>query len=128
MLSWLGSALALPARPASIDDPRAAALRFPRDFGSHPDTRIEWWYATGTLTAGERGYGFQVTFFRAATGIAADHPSRFAARQLVFAHAALSDLSKRRLRHDERIARSGFDRKARGEDASKVRDQDHEHQ
>jgi predicted secreted hydrolase len=34
--------------------------------------------------------------------------SRFAARELVFAHAAVSDLEARRLRHDQRIARSGF--------------------
>ncbi|NUZ07073.1 carotenoid 1,2-hydratase [Schlegelella sp. ID0723] len=53
-------------------------------------------------------FGFQVTFFRSATGLAAASPSRFAARQLVFAHAALSDLAGRRLRHDQRIARAGF--------------------
>jgi predicted secreted hydrolase len=36
------------------------------------------------------------------------HPSRFAASQLVFAHAALTDLAGRRLRHDQRVARRGF--------------------
>jgi predicted secreted hydrolase len=34
-------------------------------------------------------------------------PSRFAARQLMFAHAALTDLGARRHRHDQRIARWG---------------------
>ena len=37
-----------------------------------------------------------------------DHPSRFAARQLLFAHAALTDLKRGRLQHDQRIAREGF--------------------
>ena len=86
----------------------AAALRFPADFGAHPETRTEWWYVTGTLTAGARLWGFQVTFFRSATGITSTPASRFAASQLLFAHAALTDLEGGRLRHDQRIARSGF--------------------
>ena len=102
---------ALAAAPASaIIDP-ARVLAFPRDFGSHPDSRTEWWYATGWLAprgAAEPTHGFQVTFFRSRTGVAADQPSRFAARQLVFAHAALTDLAAQKLRHDQRIAREGF--------------------
>jgi predicted secreted hydrolase len=66
---------------------RFAASPFPRDFGAHPEARIEWWYATGALQAAKSRYGFQITFFRAATGVAERHPSRFAANQLVFAHA-----------------------------------------
>jgi len=93
------------AIPVSASD---AAIRFPADFGAHPLTRTEWWYITGSLQHGERLFGFQITFFRSATGVAADHPSRFAASQLVFAHAALSDLHGKRLRHDQRIARAGF--------------------
>jgi len=93
------------AIPVSASD---AAIRFPADFGAHPLTRTEWWYITGSLQHGERLFGFQITFFRSATGVAADHPSRFAASQLVFAHAALSDLDGKRLRHDQRIARAGF--------------------
>ena len=85
-----------------------AAIRFPPDFGAHPRTRTEWWYITGSLQHDERLFGFQITFFRSATGVPADHPSRFAASQLVFAHAALTDLEGKRLRHDQRIARTGF--------------------
>ena len=70
--------------------------------------RIEWWYVTGQLDAGGERCGFQITFFRSRTDVAADQPSRFAARQLVFAHAALTDLKAGRLRHDQRIARDGF--------------------
>ena len=42
----------------------ARTLQFPRDFGSHPDLRTEWWYITGHATAGARVFGYQVTFFR----------------------------------------------------------------
>jgi predicted secreted hydrolase len=85
-------------------------LVFPRDHGAHPDVRIEWWYATGWLRddqASERApaFGFQLTFFRSRTGLATDVASRFAARQLLFAHAALTDLADRRMTHAERIAR-----------------------
>jgi predicted secreted hydrolase len=83
-------------------------LRFPADFGAHPASRTEWWYITGSLKADTRLWGFQVTFFRSATGIANDRASRFTATELVFAHAALTDLAQRRLRHDQRVARSGF--------------------
>lgn len=92
---------------------RPRPLVFPADFGAHPLARTEWWYVTGTLaTTGsapaEPRFGFQVTFFRSRTDLGDDQPSRFAARQLVFAHAALSDLRERRQRHDQRIARAGF--------------------
>ncbi len=84
------------------------ALVFPRDFGAHEEARIEWWYVTGALAAGSRTWGFQITFFRAATGLAGAEASAFRASQLVFAHAAVTDLENRRLLHDQRIARSGF--------------------
>ena len=101
----------MPRRPLGTPRPRRprpAPLRFPRDFGAHPEARTEWWYVTGALAAGERAWGFQITFFRAATGVAGADASRFAARQLLFAHGAVTDLAARRLRHDQRIARSGF--------------------
>ena len=101
-----------PAWTVAAPVQRGRMLAFPRDHGAHPDARTEWWYATGWLAAPgetEPRFGFQVTFFRSRTEVAADHPSRFAARQLVFAHAALSDLAGKRLRHDQRIARAGFD-------------------
>jgi len=86
-----------------------APLRFPADFGAHPDTRTEWWYLTGELESPQGAWGFQVTFFRSDPGLVAPgHPSRFAARELVFAHAAVSDLQAGRLRHDQRLARAGF--------------------
>jgi len=84
-------------------------LEFPRDEGSHADFRTEWWYLTGWLEddAGKQ-FGFQVTFFRRRPGIDETNPSRFAAKQLLFAHASLSDLREGRLLRDERTARAGF--------------------
>src|SRR5688572_30372778 len=39
--------------------------QFPRDHGSHPEYRTEWWYYTGHFRAESgRRYGFEVTFFR----------------------------------------------------------------
>ncbi|HZT54591.1 MAG TPA: carotenoid 1,2-hydratase [Burkholderiaceae bacterium] len=98
-----------------------AGLHFPADFGAHPETRTEWWYATGSLVSGARLWGFQVTFFRSSTGVKAAAGSRFAPTQLLFAHAALTDLEAARLRHDQRIARSGFGiAAARGADTGLV--------
>jgi len=83
-------------------------LVFPRDHGSHPDLRTEWWYITGQALAGGRRWGFQVTFFRSRVDAAQGMQSAFAARQLVFGHAALTDVQGRKLHHDQRIARTGF--------------------
>ncbi len=98
--------------PATIDP--GHTLRFPQDFGAHPALRTEWWYLTGQLqTASAKGtaprtFGFQVTFFRSRVDAAADSRSAFAAKQLVFAHTALTDLQGQRLLHDQRAARTGF--------------------
>ncbi len=97
--------------PASTDDDRIAPdrrLAFPRDHGAHAGARIEWWYATGWLQAtdGDAGLvGFQLTFFRSRTGVADQLPGRFAPRQLLFAHAAVSDIGAGTHRHAQRITR-----------------------
>ncbi|MES2262260.1 MAG: carotenoid 1,2-hydratase [Pseudomonadota bacterium] len=85
------------------------ALRFPRDFGAHPDFKTEWWYATGWLkTASGKDLGYQVTFFRSATAHDRANPSHFAPQQLIIGHAALSDPNQGKLLHDQRSARAGF--------------------
>ena len=89
-------------------------LRFPHDHGAHPDTRTEWWYLTGSLqgrasaSSPAQTYGFQITFFRSRVDVAAHSASRFATRQLIFAHAAVTDLQRGELLHDQRIARAGW--------------------
>ncbi|MDK2123892.1 lipocalin-like domain-containing protein [Parachitinimonas caeni] len=85
------------------------ALQFPRDFGAHPAFKTEWWYLTGWLKLPDgKPAGFQVTFFRSATGLAGDNPSAFAPRQLIFGHAALSDGRSGRFLHEQKIARAGL--------------------
>ena len=113
VLSALGAGL-LPAAPAgAATAPAHRPLVFPRDLGSHPDHNIEWWYITGHTRAGSgvqaRDFGFQITFFRARVDNTQQMQSRFAARQLLFAHAAVTDVQGRRFWHDQRIARAGFD-------------------
>jgi predicted secreted hydrolase len=101
--------------PAFAAPPRFAEVRpqdplvFPRDYGAHPDYRTEWWYATGWLqTPDGKPLGFQLTFFRAATEHDPANPSKFAPKQLIIAHAALSDPALGRLLHDQKAAREGF--------------------
>ena len=86
-----------------------SALEFPRDHGSHADFRTEWWYITAwTRDSEERDLGVQITFFRNRPGVAESGTSRFAPRQLLFAHAAIADPRAARLRHDQRAARAGL--------------------
>ncbi|MCA3217387.1 MAG: carotenoid 1,2-hydratase [Burkholderiales bacterium] len=103
--------------PAGADDDtvrRGRALRFPRDHGAHPGTRTEWWYATGWLGRPDvPTHGVQVTFFRSRTGVARTSRSRFAARHVLFAHAAITDLEARTHWHAQRIARWSGDPDAR---------------
>ena len=83
-------------------------LQFPRDAGAHPDHTTEWWYATGYINgdSGEPLFGFQVTFFRSRIAKTQAMVSRLAARQLIFAHAAITDIQGKKLWHDQRMARS----------------------
>lgn len=107
VLGAAGSASAAPPQFAQVIPERP--IVFPRDFGAHPDFRTEWWYATGWLETPEgQPLGFQLTFFRSATDHDPANPSRFAPRQLIIAHAALSDPRLGKLLHDQKSAREGF--------------------
>jgi predicted secreted hydrolase len=93
-----------PHRPGDALKPRA--LVFPRDHGTHNETRTEWWYLTGhAKNAQGREFGFQVTFFRSRVDGTQALQSRLAAKQLLFAHAAITDVQSGQLLHDQRIAR-----------------------
>jgi len=98
LIGLRGTAHALPLK----------TLVFPRDRGAHPDFRTEWWYITGQAMSGRRVFGFQLTFFRSRVDAAQGMSSKFAARQLLFAHAAITDVQGGKLWHDQRIARDGF--------------------
>jgi hypothetical protein len=57
-------------------------IELPRDEGSHPQFKLEWWYLTGWLEDSTgKPLGFQFTFFRLRKGIDQDNPSKFALRQ-----------------------------------------------
>jgi predicted secreted hydrolase len=116
--SLLLSALAAPVAAWALP-PRE--MRFPRDFGSHPERSTEWWYITGHARSGAREFGFQLTFFRSRVAETQDMRSEFAARQLIFAHAAITDLEGRKLWHDQRIARAGFGVASASEEDTDVR-------
>ncbi len=83
-------------------------IQFPRDEGSHPEFRLEWWYLTGWLNENTGPLGFQVTFFRARPELKHDNPSAFTPSQILIAHAAISDPVQGRLIHAQRAARAGF--------------------
>lgn len=105
VLPLLLAATFAPVRPG-------AAMRFPADHGDHPAFRTEWWYVTGWLDTPAGKRGFQITFFRTkpdlGPDITTDNPSAFVPHQVIFAHAALADPARGRLRHAARIARAGF--------------------
>ncbi len=95
---------------AAVDYPRVTPGRkivLPRDHGAHPAYRIEWWYVTGALNAPQTDVGFQLTFFRYRPGYAEELRSPLAARQILFAHAALTWPGDR-LQHSERSARANL--------------------
>jgi predicted secreted hydrolase len=97
------------------------SLRFPRDHGAHPETLTEWWYITGWLTdASGTALGMQITFFRNRPRVQEQNPSAFAPRQLLFAHAALSDPAAGRLQHDQRSSRTGFGLAAASDETTRV--------
>lgn len=111
-IAALAGLLALPARSSRAADfapvlsPRP--IRFPDDEGAHPEFRTEWWYITGWLNEAATPLGFQITFFRTRPHPDTGNPSRFDPRELIIAHAAVSEPALGRLRHAQRVARAGF--------------------
>lgn len=60
---------------------------------------------TGQVEAEGKPVGFQVTFFRVRNPEAESNPSRFAPKQLLFAHAAIADPARGKLVHAQKSAR-----------------------
>jgi predicted secreted hydrolase len=84
--------------------------QFPRDFFSHDDFRIEWWYYTGHLeNESGRKFGYQLTFFRVALEGTEkiENASKWKIGQAYFAHLAVSDLHEQKFYYFERINRRG---------------------
>src|SRR5579859_6679712 len=89
---------------------------FPRDYGSHPEFAIEWWYITGHLFVTndtEERFGFQVTFFRrslvSSQGTNTTTDPSFGDDQIHLAHMTLTDIQSGKFRFQERLNRGGWD-------------------
>ena len=92
-----GFQLALPGKTFS----------FPRDHGAHPNFATEWWYYTGHLRdKNGRRFGYQLTWFRQAlTPQLKGRTSKWATRDIVFAHFAITDESGQKFHFSDKIAR-----------------------
>jgi predicted secreted hydrolase len=82
---------------------------FPRDHGSHPEFRTEWWYFTGNLRdPSKKRFGYQLTFFRQGMLFEPKDPSHpWAIRDVYLAHFTLTDVSAGQFRYAERVSRRG---------------------
>jgi predicted secreted hydrolase len=82
-------------------------FQFPRDHGSHPAFQTEWWYYTGHLqsTSGQR-FGYQFTLFRnALVPSVGKRTSRWATRDIILGHLAITDISGRKFYFSDRLSR-----------------------
>jgi predicted secreted hydrolase len=104
--------------------PATAGYRydFPRDHGSHPAYRTEWWYYTGHLqSTNGRTFGFELTFFR--RGVPPEDiktlPSKWSVKDLYLAHFAVTDITGKRFHFSEKFSREGLGKA--GADESRLR-------
>lgn len=88
--------------------------QFPRDHGSHPAFKIEWWYLTGHLWSQDRQqrFGYQATFFRRGVRPVDESDltsAPFGTNQIYLAHMAILDVTSKTFVYEERINRDGWD-------------------
>lgn len=85
---------------------------FPRDHGSHPAFKTEWWYFTGNLRdEGGQEFGYQLTFFRIGVippGEKLEATSRFVVRNIAMVHFAISDLGARKFHFEQLLSRGAY--------------------
>jgi predicted secreted hydrolase len=82
-------------------------FEFPRDHGSHPDYRTEWWYYTGHLrTESGKRYGFEVTFFRVGIVSGVAKATSWDLQHIMPAHFAITDVAAKRFRYYEKLNRA----------------------
>lgn len=120
LASWLPGQDRHPTTAEGFAIPRVGyPFQFPRDHGSHPEFRTEWWYVTAHLRAatGER-FGLQSTFFRQAAprrsasnpqAATIEAPELFRKDHLFLAHMALLDVQTGAYLYQERLNRNGWD-------------------
>ena len=82
-------------------------FQFPRDHGSHPEYRTEWWYYTGHFrTESGRRYGFEVTFFRVGVVPPVEkRETRWELQNIMPAHFAITDAGAKEFRYFEKFNR-----------------------
>ena len=81
---------------------------FPRDHGSHPNYKIEWWYITGHLQGqSQERFGFESTFFR----IGQDNTS-----DIYLSHMAITDINDQSFHHEERVNKEGWNAFSKSKD------------
>jgi predicted secreted hydrolase len=109
LLALTGASLAIPTPDWARVEP-GIRLEYPRDHGSHPAYRTEWWYLTGELVDEDgRRFGCQFTIFRSGIDPQPPQPgaSPLRARELFAAHLAIADLESGRMHFAERLRRGG---------------------
>jgi predicted secreted hydrolase len=98
-----------------VRDPQT--LSFPKDHGSHPQYRTEWWYFTGHLSGHRqtdkltRKFGFELTFFRVGLKQAPSQiieESNWRTSNIFLAHFAISDDYNQTFHFSERKSRESF--------------------
>ena len=82
---------------------------FPKDHGSHPEYRTEWWYFTGNLRDADGArYGYQLTFFRQGVRLRPEDPDNpWSLRDAYLAHFAIADLSTGSFQSADLVSRAG---------------------
>jgi predicted secreted hydrolase len=114
--AWLASDLSVvlgedPSTPSFRPATTGYRYEFPKDHGSHPAYRTEWWYYTGHLQAKNgRRFGFELTFFRRAIPLdeVKTQPSLWSVSHLYLAHFALTDITGQRFHFSEKLSRAGL--------------------
>jgi predicted secreted hydrolase len=86
--------------------------QFPADHGNHDGFKTEWWYFTGNMADPTgREFGYQLTFFRQGIippGGQTSTTSRFIARNIQFAHFAVSDLKASNFYFAQKLSRGAY--------------------
>jgi len=90
--------------------PYPLSLSFPRDHGSHPEHKTEWWYFTGHLHSEEtkQSFGFELTFFRVALKNSSSNRSAWKSDNIFLAHFAVTDDKAQRFYFTERTSRESL--------------------
>lgn len=111
--------------PSSTFQSATAGYRyeFPKDHGSHPSYRTEWWYYTGHLRSKTgRSFGFELTFFR--RGVLPEDiktlPSKWSLHHIYLAHFAVTDITGQRFHFSEKLSREGLGKAGAEEERLRV--------